>query len=57
MKMFSIEEDNPAAFNHSEDFNNAAEIMNLCKKMNTLKQIQQSMSQQNFLKKYLRRSS
>ena len=55
-EVFSIEEDDPAVFNHFKDFNDAAEIENLCKKINTLKQIQQSINQQNFLKKYLRRS-
>ena len=44
MKMFSIEKDDFTAFNHSEDFNDAAEIINLCKKTNALKQIQQFMN-------------
>ena len=54
-EMFSIEKDDSAAFNHSENFNDTTEIENLCKKINVLKQIQQSINQQNFLKKYLKR--
>ena len=36
-EVFSIKENNPAVFNHSEDSDGAAEIMNFCKKVNTLK--------------------
>ena len=31
-EVFDIEKDNSAVFNHSENFNDAAEIENLCKK-------------------------
>ena len=55
-EVFGIKKDNPAVFNHFKDFNDAAEIKNLCKKINILKQIQQSINQQNFLKKYLKKS-
>ena len=44
MKMFSIKKDDSAVFNHSEDFNDAAEIVNFCKKINALKQIWQSIN-------------
>ena len=54
-EVFNIKKDNPAVFNHFKDFNDAAEIENLCKKMNILKQIQQFINWQNFLKKYLKR--
>ena len=43
-EVFSTEENNPAAINYFKNFNNAAEIKNLCKKANTLKQIQQSLN-------------
>ena len=43
MKVFGTEEDDSAAFNHFEDSDDVAEIKNLCKKMNALKQIWQSL--------------